>query len=342
MSKHANPTVIGGFVLGALALVVVAILVFSSAAWLKHRVAMVTYFPGSVQGLTVGAQVQFQGVQIGQVTGISLDYVTAENGFRIPVTYDIWPDTFGVVGRGEARLDPGAFAKRLVMERGLRAKLEAVSLVTGQYTVALSLGATSPPRYIGAADGAVEIPAVESTRERVMDMIEKVPLDRLVGEATGALMAARRLMDSGNIQALIAHADESVGRIGKLADGLEAQVKPLAERVDQTLGDYTRLAEALSARVNGLADRIEAASTELTRLARHLDSQVDPLSARAAAALGQTERTLATAQGLLAKGSDVRVGIDQLLQSANGAARSLRNLTDYLERHPEALLQGKR
>ena len=97
-----------------------------------------------------------------------------------------------------------------------------------------------------------------------------------------------------------------------------------------------------NARVNGLADRIEAASTEVARLARHLDSQVDPLSARAAATLSQTERTLTTAQGLMAKGSDVRVGIDQLLQSATGAARSLRNLTDYLERHPEALLQGKR
>jgi paraquat-inducible protein B len=66
------------------------------------------------------------------------------------------------------------------------------------------------------------------------------------------------------------------------------------------------------------------------------------LSASATASLGQTERTLGTAQGLLAKGSDLRVGIDQLLQSATSAAKSLRNLADYLERHPEALLQGKR
>ena len=106
-----------------------------------------------------------------------------------------------------------------MVERGLRAKLEPVSLLTGQYMVSLSLGATSPPLYVGAADGAIEIPAVESTRERVMDMLEKVPLDRLADEATGALMAIRRLMDSGDIQALIAHANDSVGRIGKLADG---------------------------------------------------------------------------------------------------------------------------
>ena len=342
MSKQANPTVIGGFVLGALILVVVGILVFSSGVWFKQRVAMVTFFPGSVQGLTVGAQVQFQGVKIGQVTSIRVNYLPGENGFRIPVAYDIWPDTIGAVGSREGDLDPGAFAQRLVLERGLRAKLEPVSLVTGQYMVSLSLGATSSPRYVGAADGAIEIPAVESTRERLMDMLENVPLDRLVDEATGALMAARRLMDSGDIQALIAHTDDSVGRIGKLADGIEAQVKTIGERVDHSLGDYSQLATALRTRVSGLADRIEAAGAEVTRLAKNLDSQVDPLSTRAATTLSQTERTLATAQGLMAKGSDVRVGIDQLLQSVTSAARSLRNLTDYLERHPEALLQGKR
>ena len=62
---------------------------------------MVTYFPGSVQGLAVGAQVQFQGVEIGQVTGIRVNYVPGENGFRIPVAYDIWPEPSGpsVAGR---------------------------------------------------------------------------------------------------------------------------------------------------------------------------------------------------------------------------------------------------
>ena len=94
---------------------------------------------------------------------------------RSPTTSGRTPSGPSVAGRRD--LDPGAFAKRLVVERGLRAKLEPVSLLTGQYMVSLSLGATSPPLYVGAADGAIEIPAVESTRERVMDMLEKVPLD---------------------------------------------------------------------------------------------------------------------------------------------------------------------
>jgi paraquat-inducible protein B len=342
MSKQANPTVIGGFVLGALALVVAGILIFSSAAWFKQRVAIVTYFPGSVQGLAVGAEVQFQGVRIGQVTGIKVNYVSEENGFRIPVAYDIWPDTIGVVGADAWQLDAATFAQRLVTERGLRARLEPVSLLTGQYMVSLSLGATDPPRYLGATDGAIEIPAVESTRERVMDMLQNVSLDELAEEFSETLRAIREILAAGTIQALIAQADESAGQIGGLADTIKAEVKPLAERIDGTLGDYARLAQTLSARIDRLADRSEAAAGALERLAQHLDAKVDPLGASATAALVQAERTLATAQGLLAKGSDLRIGIDRLLQSATGAAKSLRSLADYLERHPEALLQGKR
>jgi len=173
-------------------------------------------------------------------------------------------------------------------------------------------------------------------------MLQNVSLDELAEEFTGTLRALREVLASGTIQALITHADESAGHIGRLADTIDAEVKPLAERIDGTLGDYARLAQTLSARIDRLADRSEAAAAALERLARHLDDKVDPLSASATASLGQTERTLATAQGLLAKGSDLRVGIDQFLQSATGAAKSLRNLADYLERHPEALLQGKR
>lgn len=341
MTRQANPTVIGGFVLGALVLVVVAIIVFGSGAWFKARVPMVTYFPGSVQGLSLGAQVQFEGVQIGQVTAIGLDYVVADNGFRIPVSYDIWPDTIGVVGPKEANLDPAAFAKRLVEERGLRAKLESVSLITGQYVVSLGMGTTTPPRYVGEGGRAIEIPAIESARDQIMDMLQKLPLGDLVQGITGTLGAIKSLLDSGSIQALIGHLDDTVARIGRLSDTIEPQVKPLAEQLDRTLGHYATLGERLAARVNGLADGLEATAADLGRLSRHLDAKVEPLSTTATAALRQADKALATVQGALAPGSDLRYGLDHLLAEVTGAARSLRNLADYLERHPEALIQGK-
>jgi paraquat-inducible protein B len=45
---------------------------------------------------------------------------------------------------------------------------------------------------------------------------------------------------------------------------------------------------------------------------------------------------------LTGEGSSTRYELEQLLAAATSAARSVRSLADYLERHPEALLQGKR
>jgi paraquat-inducible protein B len=341
MSRQANPTVIGGFVVGALVLVVAAIIVFGSGAWLKTRAAMVTYFPGSVQGLSVGAQVQFDGVQIGQVTAIGLDYVAADTSFRIPVTYDIWPSAIDVVGETDGALDPEAFVKRLVAERGLRAKLESVSLLTGQYVVSLGLGTTTPPHYVGGGGRGIEIPAIESARDQIMDILQKLPLDDLVAGATGTLAALRSLLESGAIQSMIGHLEDTAMRVGRLSDDIDIQVKPLGEQVDRTLAQYAALAERLAARVDGLADSVQGAAGDVGRVSRNLDARIGPLAASANAALRQADKTLASMEGVVAQGSDVRYRLNQLLTEATGAARSLRTLADYLERHPEALLQGK-
>lgn len=342
MTTHANPTVIGGFVLGALALVVAAILVFSSGAWLKQRVAMVTYFPGSVQGLSVGAQVQFQGVQVGEVTAIGLDYVVADRSFRIPVYYDIWPESIGLVGVDAPALGPEDFAKRLVEERGLRARLEPVSLVTGQYMVSLGMGTSRPPQYLGGSGRRIEIPAIESTRDRVMDMLDKASLDELLAGATGTLEALKSLLDSRAIQTLIGHLDDTVLRVGKLSENIDSEIKPLGEQLSRTLGHYETLADTLGARATTVADGLEATAADMGRLSRHLDAKIGPLTAAATAAVRQADQTLETVHGVLAEGSDLRYSLHVLLKEASGAARSLRDLADYLERHPEALVQGKR
>ena len=103
MSQQANPRVIGGFVLGALILVVAAILFFSSGRYFQRTTLLVTYFPGTVQGLSIGARVEFQGVQVGEVTGIELNYWRDEKRFAIPVYFEIWPERLHLFGDDATR-----------------------------------------------------------------------------------------------------------------------------------------------------------------------------------------------------------------------------------------------
>jgi len=62
VNARTHPRLIGAFVLGAIALVLTAVVLLSSGDWFVHRDRFAVYFPGSVKGLNRGASVTFRGV----------------------------------------------------------------------------------------------------------------------------------------------------------------------------------------------------------------------------------------------------------------------------------------
>ena len=63
MSKRANPTVIGGFVVGAAVLAVAGLAYFGGGEFLAKKFTYVGFFEGSLKGLQIGAPVTFRGGQ---------------------------------------------------------------------------------------------------------------------------------------------------------------------------------------------------------------------------------------------------------------------------------------
>lgn len=81
--------------------------------------------------------------------------------------------------------------------------------------------------------------------------------------------------------------------------------------------------------------------TSLQGTARAADS----LMAGAKATLGQVDRTMTSTEQVLnslAPGSTTHYELDRLLQELTRTAGSVKELTDYLEQHPETLLHGKK
>ena len=342
MSREANPTIIGGFVLGAVALVVIGILVFSSGAWLRERIYLVTYFPGSVQGLNVGAQVQFQGVPIGQVVDIGLDYIADRDSFRIPVRYEVWPRTIHVLGDLEGT-EPRELIQHLVDHRGLRAQLESVSFVTGQYLVTLSLNPDLPKRdYKRDAEGDIRVPAIAATRDRVQEMLENLHLDKLVDAATNALEAINELLAADKTRSALDNLNLGLAKIATLVDKIDQEITPLSARASKTLIEYQQLAETLRNDAGPLLQDLSRATEQVTAVATSVEAKVDPIAGSTQAALDEAAAAMRAISELAGEGSSTRYELDQLLSTATQAARSIRVLADYLERHPEALLQGKR
>jgi paraquat-inducible protein B len=84
----------------------------------------------------------------------------------------------------------------------------------------------------------------------------------------------------------------------------------------------------------GTVAALNQSAVRLAGLLAMFDGQVGPL-------LVQARSTLASADGLVGADSQARYDLNLLLKELTGAARAIRGLADYLERHPEALLRGK-
>jgi len=157
MSKKANKTLIGAFVVGAVILLIMSLIVFSSGKLFHRKNKYVLFFEGSIKGLAIGAPVTFKGVKIGEVKDIRLVYDPTSRFAFIPVIIETQPDLIKGTPTKRSR-DNFAF----LVENGLRAQLDMQSLLTGQLVVALDFFPDKPARLLGLIKEYPEIPTVPS------------------------------------------------------------------------------------------------------------------------------------------------------------------------------------
>ena len=119
-----------------------------------------------------------------------------------------------------------------------------------------------------------------------------------------------------------------------LLQNTDAQVEPLSASVTTTLDEARTLMSNADGEIQGI-------STDLRTLLQDTDAQVEPLSASAMAALDEARETLARLDEFVGDRYALFHQVDTLLEEIAGAARAVRTLAAYLERHPEALVSGK-
>ncbi|MEO8603061.1 MAG: MlaD family protein [bacterium] len=313
MGKKVNPAVIGAFVIGAVALAVLAVIVFGSGQIFKKTRPYVMYFPGSVNGLSVGSPVKFRGVQLGQVTNIELVFDAKEDNRvpRIPVYVELDPAKIIVEGTEMKLSDPKML--QAFIAHGLRAQLQSQSLVTGLLFVQLDFFPDSEVRFVNPPGSwPSELPTISSTLEQ-------------------AQTAAREIIDelrSIKVGPVIQQISETLQSINDLVN---------SPAVKDTLN-------ALPATVKSLDRTIDSARQLLTKI----DGEVSPIGKQLDATLAQTKQTMAavektagSATTLIEPGSPLDYQLRKALQDLGSAARSIQQFADYLERNPSALIYGK-
>ncbi|MDD5196278.1 MAG: MlaD family protein [Candidatus Omnitrophota bacterium] len=190
MIKKANKTVIGAFVVGAVVLLLTAIVVFGSGMIFRQSDKYVLFFDGSVKGLSVGAPVIFRGVQIGNVTSISLIYEGKSQQVLIPVVIDI--ELSRVIGLPEV---PGYPDYAKLVQQGLRAKLEIKSFITGQLMIALDFYPDKPPKFYDIIKSYPELPALPISPD-IFEVMDEIPIKEITTNLEQAVSGINRLVNS--------------------------------------------------------------------------------------------------------------------------------------------------
>jgi paraquat-inducible protein B len=370
MSQRANPTVVGAFVLGAIAIAVAGALILSGRAWFGGATTYVMFFDGSVAGLSVGAPVELRGVQLGTVSDIRL----ASPYVAVFASIDVHARR--LVGRGSGRVSEAEIrgAVERAIERGLRAQLQTQSLITGQLTVALDYFPDTEARFIGIEHDVPEIPTVHSTVQEVSEQIrqiiarlEKLPLEQLLTSGVGAADALKAVAESPQLKQTVQGAAATLRDTRAMVRRLDAQVDPLAGSARRTLeemrttvaalrldvgralGNLEREVGPLAQNANQTLDGVLALTFDARKLVRQTGDQLGPLatsltstSDMARATLERAQATLDSADSFISADSPLQYELAQALEQVAEAARSLRTLADGLERQPSSLLFGRR
>ena len=354
MSKKANPAVVGGFTLVAVALAVAAVFLFGSGQFFTDTQKFVVHFEGSLIGLSEGSPVTFRGVQVGNVADMSIvtDLENMATETRIPVVIQVDLEKFKDPQTGRSIADevaarPYEATKKLV-ESGLRAQLQVRSFVTGLLEVALDVRPGSPANLVKANTAYPEIPTLPSRMQELTRTIQDIPFDKLTQSLLKAADGVEQLTTSEELRKAIASSAKTADELEKLVEEVNTRSERVASEVEKAVGEARSLMENVNKQVGPVATDVKstlARSREvMDRIERELPPALDKAAKAAESAeqaLQQMKKTFRTAEGMARPGSSFRARLDEVLSELASAARSLRLLADQLERRPESLLYGK-
>lgn len=328
MSKQASPTRIGAFVLGAIALALLAIIILGAGKLFTRQVPVVMYFDGSLAGLSPGAPITFRGVRVGQVTDVFLSYDLSDNNIRIPVFGAIEPSQVRPIGEASGDVPrEGAGLKQLI-ERGMRAQLAVSSLVTGQ--MAVNLDFFPNPSPAGTGQGAyadrIEIPtqpstieAVQETLQTVIQKISHLPLDQILEDVREAINSMTAVINNPELAQVVPNLNATLVNVKRLSGTVDEELTPVLDRLNASSGTVE---ETLAQGRATLAD----AQRALAALER---------------AANRAEQTMGSANAMVQPNSPVVFDMSNALREITAAARSMRNLSDTIARDPNSLLFGR-
>lgn len=230
-------------------------------------------FEQSVRGLNVGAAVAFQGVDIGVVDSVVLDFDIVTRRFFSVVDATLYPERLGAiyVELKLSRQTPEDIAESLsdMTSKGLRAQLRTANILTGQLYITL---ADFPNLPLGdrvqaslpfnmPTMGADDLGSMQAQIGSIIAKIDKIPFEKLADDLDEMVTEIKRL--SANI-------DKSV--TPKLASTLS--------QIEVTIKNFNKLiapGSPLTSNTEAMLDDLKSSLKSLRSLTDSLQANPDAI-----------------------------------------------------------------
>ncbi|MEO5718852.1 MAG: MlaD family protein, partial [Chthoniobacterales bacterium] len=163
---------------------------------MQNSIPYLLLFSESVRGLSDEAPVDFRGVRIGTVIGVSFKYLPNDAESRVPVLVQIDP---GLITNLPAEsTEPAEQFVATAVENGLRASLKTGNYLTGQMYVDLDFDKSASPAGVTEVAGYRVLPVGGSSlsgmldkASALLDKLQALPLEDTIKEATATLATIR-------------------------------------------------------------------------------------------------------------------------------------------------------
>ena len=321
MSQKPNPTSIGLFIVIGAALGVTGLLLFSSSKLFTRTRDCIVYFNESLNGLNEGAPVKYRGVTIGSVKRVMVHFNQATNDYAMPVIIEV-QEKLIKERLGEAM---EIFTERSLEDRirqGLRASLQAESLVTGVLYIEVRPNPHAPPPVFHQLKPTyAEIPSEPTQIQELFSNLASLDIKAIETNVNTLLIKLDAVLGRLDMLAINAGITNALRSIDRLVSSPEITNSLVAVRT--TLDQYRLLGEKLNSRVDPLADSITNSLAEANRTLAQLRGAADNL------------------RNMLRPDSPLRTDLDQLLSQLAGTAESISSLVEFLKQHPNALITGR-
>ncbi|MDG2149574.1 MAG: MlaD family protein [Planctomycetota bacterium] len=283
----------------------------------------IAYFHESVRGLKVGSSVTFQGIEIGKVLSVEVELDAPQASFRVPVIMETY--TSRLVMKEIDTEKPFNERLKMMVDQGLRAQLSHANLITGARGITVEFRKNSPAKFYADSNGLPEIPTVPSTGEALNEMITELPV--IVKDFGKAVKSVTSVVDSAETKSILASLHSAADSLKTVMDEVSVNTDPLLTSGRKALGDL----QVLLDNVNKVADNLGKSTPQLMTTIQETANAANTMLKNGDKSLASITAGLPLIEQQLVKA---------LREIASGMS-AVKDLADYLERHPDALIMGK-